>query len=199
MGSALCSRTRYNKHGFFFCDQPEVRVKGLDVMAQVSESLPAISPYAVEAGNFIQMMSDLDSRFTLDFTYESIQRLEGFIAETFDTADMPHSGEQFPKGVGAYVGETIIRTMGGQWNPNGEPEIIGLGALGSTNPVERAMQRFKEGPKASLSWYYQTLRRQYHLTSDEQEPTETARPPVRKSVSGGNVLDRLFGFLLGRS
>jgi hypothetical protein len=60
-------------------------------------------------------------------------------------------------GIGCYLGEVIIRHLGGHWNEEGHPEINEVGAIQAIYPIEKAQQRFQNGRQDSLAWYYHSL------------------------------------------
>ena len=110
-----------------------------------------------EAETFVAIMANMAPELRLDFSAESINLLEAFIASRFDPPGSQFVGESLPVGVGCYVGETIIRTLGGHWTPAGE--IHHIGGVEKTFPLAKAHKRFQNGPADSLAHYYQTIAR----------------------------------------
>lgn len=90
----------------------------------------------------------------LDYSAPSIASLEAFIAERFDPPGSHFVGEQLPVGLGCYVGEVIIRTLGGEWKAGRQPEIHHIGAVQKIFPVAKAQKRLQNGPVESLTHYY---------------------------------------------
>lgn len=102
------------------------------------------------------------NREVLDFSLESLAALDAMLDRLF--------GRRWPIGrsgrldatrfgpmiepIGAYVGETLRRTIGGAWGTN---EELGPGLLlpsGTwTFPLARAERRFEEGHDASMAAY----------------------------------------------
>jgi tetratricopeptide (TPR) repeat protein len=92
----------------------------------------------------------------LDFSPSSLKVMDGLIDGGWD----PRSGGL---GVlhlaGTYVGEVIIRNLGGRWSTAGkleESEIEGLGAVG-IKPFFMAADKFRRGRAASLFETYRRL------------------------------------------
>ncbi len=95
----------------------------------------------------------------LDYTAESIPALEQFIARQFDPPGSKYVGENLIIGVGCYVGEVIVRALGGHWNTEGKPEINGIGPIEAIFPINKAKKRFENGPADSLVHYFETVAR----------------------------------------
>lgn len=124
-------------------------------VSEMTTSDPA--RYAQEAETFVSIMRSMAPALSLDFSPASIAALETFIADRFDPPGSKFVGESLPVGVGCYVGETIIRTVGGQWQANGE--VQGMSGITRIFPIAKAQQRFQNGPVDSLTHYYQTVAR----------------------------------------
>jgi len=115
------------------------------------------APYQQEAGEFLTVMDEMAPQIGLDYSVESLQRLDQFISEHFDPPNTKVVGEALTLRVGCYLGEVIIRHLGGEWNGDGKPEINDLGPVEAIFPIERAQQRFRNGKNESLSWYYHSI------------------------------------------
>lgn len=113
--------------------------------------------YQHEAGAFLAIMDEMAPQVALDYSVESLQRLDSFISEHFEPAGSKFVGETLPVGIGCYVGEVIIRHLGGHWNESGKPEVNGLGPIESIYPLDKAIKRFKNGKQDSLAWYYHSI------------------------------------------
>lgn len=113
--------------------------------------------YRQEANTFVQIVQNLVPEVQLDYTAGSIYTLERFIAEQFDPPRSNYVGDNLPIGIGCYIGEVIIRTVGGNWNSEGKPEINNIGPIQAIYPMQKALKRFKNGSEESLAWYYQTI------------------------------------------
>lgn len=118
-----------------------------------------LSPCTQEADTFVSIMRSMAPDIQLDYSAESITLLEQFIAANFDPPGSKFVGDSLPAGVGCYVGEVIIRTLGGQWAPGGLPEIHQIGSVQKTFPLAKAEKRFQNGPTDSLAHYYKTVAR----------------------------------------
>jgi hypothetical protein len=115
-------------------------------------------------GDFEQKAADfcLQARDTynleLDYTARSLQPLDEMITVYFG----PGSADDNPHlivSIGCYVGEVVIRTLGGAWNPDEEffhsPAVIIPGKLQTrTFPLSRVWRRFEYGTAHSLPDYY---------------------------------------------
>lgn len=112
------------------------------------------SPYTKEATTFVTIMRGLAPDIVLDYSTQSIASLEAFIAEKFDPPGSHFVGEQLPIGLGCYVGEVIIRTLGGEWKAGGQPEIHHIDTVQKIFPVAKAQKRLQNGPVDSLTHYY---------------------------------------------
>jgi hypothetical protein len=125
----------------------------------VSAPGPANSPgrYRREAETFVAIMADLAPHLALDYSAASIERLEAFIAATFDPPVSRDPGPSLPVGVGCYAGEVIRRTLGGHWNREGRPELNALGPIEAIFPLDKARKRFANGPMDSLVAYYSVV------------------------------------------
>ena len=115
--------------------------------------------FSQEARTFVSIMRDLAPALSLDYTARSIQALEQFIAQTFDPPGSKYVGDSLIVGTGCYLGEVIIRTLGGHWQVEGKPEINGLGQIQAIFPLDKAKKRFQNGPEDSLVVYFATIER----------------------------------------
>lgn len=146
------------------------------------------SRYQQEAGTFLSIMDEMAPQLRLDYTVESLQRLDQFITENFEPAGTKPVGETLPVGIGCYMGEVIIRHLGGHWNENGEPEINNIGPVEAIYPIDKAIKRFKNGKEDSLAWYYHSVAKHaYEASMTEPQPSQ----PVSKP--DGGLLSKLKG------
>jgi hypothetical protein len=113
--------------------------------------------YRKEAETFVGVMKDIAPELKLDFSPESIDALEAFISKNFDPPGSKYFGNSLIAGVGCYVGEVVIRAVGGRWNEQGLAEINGIGEIKALFPIQKALKRFKNGPVDSLAHYYGTV------------------------------------------
>lgn len=144
--------------------------------------------YQQEAGSFLAIMGDMAPQTCLDYSVESLQRLEQFISEHFDPPGSKFVSESLPLGIGCYLGEVIIRHLGGHWNEDGQPEINEVGAIQVIYPIEKAQQRFKNGRQDSLAWYYHSIAKRAYEAGLVQQA---------KHGANGNSESGVFGFFKG--
>jgi hypothetical protein len=111
--------------------------------------------YSREAETFVVMMRELAPGLVLDFSTDSIPLLEDWIHEGFDPPGTTHVGDMLVAGVGCYLGEVIVRTIGGSWSPAGE--INHIGVVDATFPLAKATKRFRSGERHSLVAYYELV------------------------------------------
>jgi hypothetical protein len=101
----------------------------------------------------------------LDFTPASIRALDeamnpvrtGELEELDDEAV-----EDIALGLGLYVGEVVVRNLGGRWAIAEEPpspRLVGLPGIEWLDPVGRMEKRLVEGEAASLVDWYQAIER----------------------------------------
>jgi hypothetical protein len=154
------------------------------VYGMASPNADSQSRYQEEAGTFLAIMGEMAPQIGLDYTVDSLQRLDQFISEHFDPPGAKFVDETLPVGIGCYVGEVIIRHIGGHWNPEGKPEINEIGPLEAIQPIEKARQRFEQGREHSLSWYYHAIQKQAYEGDD---------PPQRNGNGKGGLLDMIMG------
>src|SRR5690606_16752957 len=108
------------------------------------------SRYQEEAGAFLAIMDEMAPQIGLDYSIDSLQRLDQFIADHFEPPGEKFAGDTLLIGVGSYVGEVIIRHLGGHWNDEGKPEINEIGPVQAIFPIEKAQKRFQNGRTDSL-------------------------------------------------
>jgi len=65
---------------------------------------------------------------------------------------------------GVYVGEVLVRNAGGAWVATAgspmesfasAPMVVHLGGEHFSNPIDKAVKRFRNGPEDSLAYFYQ--------------------------------------------
>ena len=118
------------------------------------------------AEEFVGLMRDLD--WKLDFSEQSIQTLEEMIERQFEDWRPWRSGKVAKKNlpiaslVGAYLGEVMIRHLGGRWGwmPEFDVAAVRLPAGTWTSPPAKAQKRFVDGKEDDLSHYYAALKTQ---------------------------------------
>ena len=117
------------------------------------------SPFRDEAATFVEIMRELAPEVQLDYSPASLQSLEEFIASRFDPPGSAFVGESLPVGVGCYLGEVVIRNLGGRWSADGAAHVVGVGGVERTYPIGKARKRFANGPEDSLAWFYEVVAR----------------------------------------
>jgi hypothetical protein len=124
------------------------------------------SPCRDEAARFVEIMGELAPQLRLDYSPASLETLEEFIAARFDPPGSSYVGEALPIGVGCYVGEVVVRNLGGRWQPDGAPVVVDVGGrIKRTYPVQKAHKRFDNGPEDNLAWFYKVVAKYAGITS----------------------------------
>lgn len=148
----------------------------------MSARTDADSKFAAEAAVFLNIMDEMAPQIGLDYSVDSIQRLENFIAEHFDPPGSRQVSDSLVVGIGCYLGEVIIRHLGGHWNHDGRPEINRIGgAVEAVYPIDKARKRFENGPGDSLAWAYHSIVRHAHEAGQRGENRN------------GGLMGKLFG------
>ena len=148
------------------------------------------SRYQTEAGTFLSTMDEMAPQVGLDYSVDSLQRLDQFITEHFEPPGSKPVAETLPVGIGCYLGEVIIRHIGGYWNEDGEPQIDGLEPMEAILPIEKARKRFENGRQDSLSWYYHAIAKRAYEAGVAEMPQSNTPSTVRTGRNKG-----LLGFL----
>jgi hypothetical protein len=130
--------------------------------------------YEQEAGSFLTIMDEMAPQVALDYSVESLQRLDQFISEHFEPPGSKFVGETLPVGIGCYVGEVIIRHLGGHWNTESKPEVNDIGPIEAIFPIDKAIKRFSNGKQDSLAWYYHSIAKKAYEAG--LEPKASVRP-----------------------
>jgi len=118
------------------------------------------------ADDFVRSMRDLD--FELDFSEQSIRTLEDMIDRQFGDWRPWRRGRVAKKNipiaslVGAYLGEVMIRQVGGHWGwmPDFDVAAVQLPSGTWTSPPAKAHKRFLDGKEDDLVFYYEALKAQ---------------------------------------
>jgi len=152
--------------------------------------------YQQEAGEFLTVMDEMAPQIGLDYSVDSLQRLDNFISEHFDPPNAKQVNAALTLRVGCYLGEVIIRHLGGYWNEDGKPEINELGSIEAIFPIERAQQRFVNGKQDSLSWYYHSLVKKIYEAESSDRQYATTASSVRGSGYAGSDDGGVIGFLI---
>jgi len=90
----------------------------------------------------------------LDFSLASLEQLDALIRR--DVAPQPAEPEMLAEVIGAYLGETIVRRLGGLWREEGGQPTLELDGL-RLDPLRRAFLRVTEGEGRSLAAYFRAV------------------------------------------
>ncbi len=118
------------------------------------------------ADDFVRSMRDFD--WELDYSEQSIRMLEEMIDRQFADWRPWRSGKVAKKNlpiaslVGAYLGEVMIRHVGGHWGwmPDFDVAAVQLPSGTWTSPPAKAQKRFLNGKEDDLVFYYEALKSQ---------------------------------------
>jgi hypothetical protein len=106
------------------------------------------------------------NQVALDYSPESLTKLDQIIRTSWHGGVSP---EQVVTVMGCYLGETIIRTLGGHWSwevpsPGLTRPYVQVGAA-RLNVIGKVAKRFRGGEEDSLAWFYEILVTQRLSTS----------------------------------
>ena len=115
---------------------------------------------------FVGLMRDLD--WQLDYSERSVRTLEEMIERQFEDWRPWRGGKVAKKNlpiaslVGAYLGEVMIRNLGGHWGwmPEFDVATVQLPSGTWTSPPAKAQKRFANGKEDDLTVYYEALKSQ---------------------------------------
>ena len=112
------------------------------------------------------------SRVELDYSPGSLKYLDSLIPSDGEVEREPPEGVILA--MGCYLGETIIRHLGGRWSWEGpdagltQPHVqIGTQKV---NVFGKVRKRFRYGESDSLAWFYQVVAAQHREVEDEHSP-----------------------------
>jgi hypothetical protein len=116
------------------------------------------------ADEFVRLMRDLD--WQLDYSEQSVETLEEMIDRQFRDWRPWRRGKVARKNlpiaslVGAYLGELVIRHVGGRWGwmPEFDVAAVQLPSGTWTSPPAKAQKRFVDGQQDDLVAYYRVLK-----------------------------------------
>lgn len=95
----------------------------------------------------------------LDYSPQSLTVCDRLVDEGWG-GQPPHHLEAAVNLFGAYLGEVIVRALGGRWELTDRFGVCVVGLRGTdarAMPLLRAARRFLEGPSASFQGYYREL------------------------------------------
>jgi hypothetical protein len=118
------------------------------------------------ADEFVRSMRDFE--WELDYSEQSIRTLEEMIDRQFADWRPWRSGKVAKKNlpiaslVGAYLGEVMIRHVGGHWGwmPDFDVAAVQLPSGTWTSPPAKAQKRLLNGKEDDLVVYYEALKSQ---------------------------------------
>lgn len=123
---------------------------------QAASPSQAGSPFTEQAALFVRLIGDMVPALQLDYSPESLERLDQFISKTFEGPAASPAPDNLQADVGAYVGEVVRRHVGGEWAEDGSVRAVG-GEVSQVNPIGKARKRFANGQEDSLAWFYATV------------------------------------------
>jgi hypothetical protein len=103
---------------------------------------------------FVEVLGAIAPHVELDYSPTSLLALEGFLCEAFDPPGSVEVGPNLPVDLGCYVGEVIVRAIGGSWSVEASGQIDDVGQIKALWPIQKAFKRFQNGPADSLAFYY---------------------------------------------
>jgi hypothetical protein len=116
------------------------------------------------ADEFVLSMRDFG--WELDYSEQSLETVEEMIERQFADWRPWRKGKAAKKNVpiaslvGAYVGEVMIRHVGGEWGwmPDFDVAAVKLPSGTWTSPPAKAQKRFVNGQEDNLVAYYEALK-----------------------------------------
>jgi hypothetical protein len=115
-----------------------------------------------------------ESGYELDYSEASLPTVERIIDAEFSDWRPWRRGKAKKANVpvaslvGAYVGEVMVRNLGGTWGwmPEFDVAAVQTKAGGWTSPPAKAQKRFVNGHEDNLVFYYEALKREFRERSD---------------------------------
>jgi hypothetical protein len=109
------------------------------------------------------MQQAADADVTLDYSEESVQRLEDWVAQQEELGLLPEDMEPCAKFWGAYVGEVFVRHAGAAWvqweDEHGKTAAVQCNDV-TTFPLDKVRKRIEQGPENHLASYYHVFKAQ---------------------------------------
>ncbi len=90
----------------------------------------------------------------LDFSLSSLEQLDELVSR--DVSKQPAEPDMLAEVIGGYVGETIVRRLGGNWREDDGKPWLEMGGL-QLDPLHRAYLRVTEGEGRSLAAYFRAV------------------------------------------
>ena len=121
----------------------------------VDNTGPAV--YLKQADRFVDIMRGVASAVALDYSIKSVNSLEEWIRDRFDPPGTQYVPDSLLVDLGSYIGEVIIRTIGGHWNSSGNAEINDVCRIEAVFPIQKVRKRFANGIEDSLDYYIRAI------------------------------------------
>ncbi len=94
----------------------------------------------------------------LDFTPGSLKVLDDAVDKFFEPGGPVIAPTIMT--FGAYLGEVVVRNLGGRWRPSESWEdaaVVDIGQVAEVYPMRRMAKRMQEGPENSVEFWYETI------------------------------------------
>jgi hypothetical protein len=119
---------------------------------------------ATHAAHIAEQVLRLEAR-ELDYTVDSLAIVDEILGKFHDAGDDPERMAETLFRFGAYIGEVIVRIMGGSWvrladeHPLGGAgwPVVRLGSEHFVNPIGKAYKRVQHGGAESITYFYHAL------------------------------------------
>jgi len=96
----------------------------------------------------------------LDYSLTSVQSLEAWIQDQVDTRKTKHDPQSLISAMGCYVGEVIVRNIGGHWTTiDNRAAIVDIGKITVASPLQKVTKRLTNGPSDGLYGYVQLIKK----------------------------------------
>lgn len=140
-------------------------------IAMIQASMITPDTFRKEAKDTVNRAKEI-FEMKLDFTSDSIKTLDNIIEEGWKTPMRESEAYELSMSIlslGSYLGETIIKKLGGRWQVDTTEEnpvekmlsakIVDLGKIAEIYPFVKTFKRFVNGKEDSLDFYYRSLER----------------------------------------
>jgi hypothetical protein len=119
---------------------------------------------------FVKTAGAPDRKF--DFSEDSVKRLDDFVDTLWPKPPSEEELDSLTKLMGAYLGEVMIRTVGGEWRWTDERRVPVL-ANGTTSAfvLDKVYRRQTVGPTESLTAFYDAYRSRFGNASPNDAGT----------------------------